>query len=355
MKNKTVLINNEVYQIKDIRNLVSIEKDNGYHPECANESWFIVSNLLAGEERIGIQLHCLIMSVKPLPTSASINVSIVNETSGEQKDLEFIVPMKEMKVSTSEFDIETKDFKFCGDANGVVAYFKKDGYEIDIKTKAKAPLLLICSEGAVDFLGVVQYDFAMPAMETTGSVTIKNVKKDITGITWYDRQWGDLPQYFIDVVRQKALEKLPIPSPIKGLFKSEDTGKNAMNWVWVNPQLDNGVNISIGEITMWGDKTFQGFATIVEPDGTTIQTQLLPSKKSEVWQSPRTGRKYPTRLEYEIPGVDCKLLVEVPFKSQEIVSEMGGTTKFEGAAVMTGTYRGKPVKGEGYVELVGDY
>jgi len=45
----------------------------------------------------------------------------------------------------------------------------------------------------------------------------------------------------------------------------------------------------------------------------------------------------------------------VPYKAQEIVSSEAALTKYEGAAVVTGTYQGEPVTGQAYLELVGDW
>jgi hypothetical protein len=52
------------------------------------------------------------------------------------------------------------------------------------------------------------------------------------------------------------------------------------------------------------------------------------------------------------PGVDSTLTVEVPLKEQEIVSKVG-LTKYEGAAIVTGTFEGERVSGDCYLEFVG--
>ena len=53
-----------------------------------------------------------------------------------------------------------------------------------------------------------------------------------------------------------------------------------------------------------------------------------------------------------IPGLESKLVIDVPYKPQEIVSKVGGA-KYEGMVTISGNVWGKPVKGEGYAEMVG--
>jgi len=47
--------------------------------------------------------------------------------------------------------------------------------------------------------------------------------------------------------------------------------------------------------------------------------------------------------------------VEVPYKEQEIVSDIDILTKFEGTATVTGTYQGQQVTGTAFLELVGNW
>jgi hypothetical protein len=58
---------------------------------------------------------------------------------------------------------------------------------------------------------------------------------------------------------------------------------------------------------------------------------------------------------FRAPQIQTELTIEVPYKDQEIVSKVGGLTKYEGATLVTGTHHGEPVTGHGYLELVGHW
>jgi predicted secreted hydrolase len=111
--------------------------------------------------------------------------------------------------------------------------------------------------------------------------------------------------------------------------------------------------MSIGHIKEFDKKRLTTAATCVKPDGTHVVTVIEPVEEIEHWVSPTTGNKYPTKVVLRAPSIDCVLTVEVPYKAQEIVSTVGGVTKYEGAAIVTGTFEGEKVSGECYLELVG--
>jgi choline dehydrogenase-like flavoprotein len=54
-----------------------------------------------------------------------------------------------------------------------------------------------------------------------------------------------------------------------------------------------------------------------------------------------------------IPAMDAELEVVPSPREQEFVSQVPALNKYEGASTMAGTWRGKPARGFGYVELVG--
>ncbi len=96
--------------------------------------------------------------------------------------------------------------------------------------------------------------------------------------------------------------------------------------------------------------------TAVHPDGThVVVPRIEPVEMSEYWTSPVTGHRYPTRCVFRASQIDTELIVEVPYKQQEIVSSVDILTKFEGSATVTGTYQGQQVTGYAFLELVGNW
>lgn len=74
---------------------------------------------------------------------------------------------------------------------------------------------------------------------------------------------------------------------------------------------------------------------------------------SDFWTNPKIGKRYPTHFELTFSGLVAHIVVDVPYKPQEILSARSGMSKYEGLMIVTGTLRGQSVTGEGYVEMVG--
>jgi predicted secreted hydrolase len=184
-----------------------------------------------------------------------------------------------------------------------------------------------------------QYEFALPSMVTSGIVVLEGMIYEVDGISWLDRQWGGLPRFFAD----------PFTIGVDGF--------SSMNWIRSNAQLDNGVNIALAQVRDMHDHKIYLALTAVHPDGTHIVVPAIdPVEAGDYWTSPVTGRRYPTRCVFRATQIHTELIVEVPFKEQEIVSSVSAAfTKFQGAATITGTYQGLEVFGRGYLELVGNW
>lgn len=341
---KTVMVNGEPYEAVTFRTMVDVKRDLPFHKEMPLESFFIVCNLDHNGERIGLQYQIIIMRVPGMPAAASVNVNLVNETTGEYKDAEETFLLDQVRISNDILLLEGDHFAFRGDENGLECYYASEGLNFRLSTKKTAPTLLLAGTGAFHYFGdVQQYDFAFPAMPTTGSIRFSGEEKAVTGITWLDRQWGDLPEFFLNRM-------------VKTPGEAVDAGQDdlSMKWLWLCPQLSNGVNISVGEIQEMGRKRLTMDVTAVEPQGTTVLLEPEVVEKSDYWVSPATGNRYPTHFRFKCEEAGIDLEVTVPHKENEIVSHVGNT-HYEGIALYEGTYRGEPVTGQGYVEMVGDW
>lgn len=339
---KFAKVNGKDYVMEDMRKLVTIEKNNAFM-HAPNESWYVAAHLNRDTDRIGLQYHLLILSAEGMPSMVSLNINLVNEAKETYKSLELAFPLDALKISTDCFHVEGPDFRFCGDANSVQCSYLGTDCKIDLNCQTTLPVLKYLGEGYGDFLGAEQYGYSFAAMDAQGKIVMDNETYDVNGIAWYDRQWGDLPDYFLN-------------ASMKGeAIGSAENKISAGRTTFYNPQLSNGVVMSLGEVYRDLENVYTYNATIMEPDGTIILPELTPPECSEYWTSPKTGHRYPTKLKFTLAPVDCELTIEVPYKPQQIVSERGGMTKYEGAAVVTGTYKGESITGNCYVELLGDW
>lgn len=72
------------------------------------------------------------------------------------------------------------------------------------------------------------------------------------------------------------------------------------------------------------------------------------------WTSHESKATYPATWQLKFPSLDVELDVVPLLTDQELrTSRSSKVSYWEGAVAVTGTKQGKPVKGQGYVELTG--
>lgn len=313
---------------------LDIEKHLPWHgPEMKHDSWFVVANLVDEDgARVGYHVHVNLKVLEGGDSQISTSIAVVNQETGFYKLQEFMTPTAEARLGEESFSIEFGDFSWKGDVNGQVLHAVIDGAEIECTCERTAHPIIPNGDGKFPFLGEEQYDFALPAMQTSGTVQMDGKTHVIaSGVSWLDRQWGGNPKMF-----------------------ASDKPITKMKWTWANPQLSNGVNMTFGDIYLLKPikKKALSVAEVSLPDGSVVHSKL-DLDYADYWKSPETGYKYPCELQAKLPTVDAELKIVVTPKNQEIITALESGHKFEGTADITGTYAGEPVTGVCYVELVG--
>jgi len=294
-----------------------------------NESWFIVGNLKCNEERIGVQVHCQVNRIGPMFLCVT-SINVLNESKGIYKTTERIFKKREIRIADDCFHIQADGFEFKGTPDEIFTHVNLDGIHIELHSLRHNPILKVNCLGYLEFIGVEQYDFALPRMETTGTVSVDTDTWEVNGISWLDRQWGKLPKQM-----------------------DGNKGMSGLRWTWLNPQLSNGCNLSLGQIINKDADILEKLAVVGMPDGSVIMAKIDPIETLDIWTSPDTGKTYPTKMRVVIPQFGGDMIMEVPYKAQEIKSKIPDLNKYEGSISVTGKMFGEEVTGEGFVEHVG--
>jgi predicted secreted hydrolase len=136
-------------------------------------------------------------------------------------------------------------------------------------------------------------------------------------------------------------------------FSTSALSPGQVGWDWFALQLDDGSELMVFTLRR-EDGSIDPFSsgTIVYPDGTwrTLTGDDFQVKVLDAWRSPETGATYPAQWMIEVPGEGLELEV-LPYIADQ---ELNLRYKYwEGAVRIQGKRRGKPVAGDGYVELTG--
>ena len=139
-------------------------------------------------------------------------------------------------------------------------------------------------------------------------------------------------------------------------FGSSQLGAAQVGWDWFSVALDDGAALMAYQLRRAdgsADSTSSASLALVDGSIDHVSSDGLVVRALDTWTSPDTGIVYPSGWELRLPDHELTLRVTPLLRDQELVTTATGVTYWEGLCRFEGERRGAPVRGEGYVELVG--
>ncbi|EIZ78317.1 mucin-1 (muc-1) [Novosphingobium sp. Rr 2-17] len=298
--------------------------------DFGTNSWFVIAHCVANGEVLNFLYHIMIFPMPGGGSAIQACVSITNETTGWYSADDIVIPLDQATIADTGFDIKMPNGRLWGtlDKLRVEAALADGRGKVEIEALATSPVIMNGGTGVFPLIDMMIHQYSVPRLAARGTITIDGKTSPIEGSAWFDRQWqnqdGD--------------------AAVDAAFK----------WSWMDINLDNGDAVSLwsGPAKLGGEE--RAWATILHADGSQTVAAAEPGLGArDIWHSEKSGARYPTRWTVRIPAMDAELEVTPSPREQEFVSQVPVLNKYEGASAMSGTWRGKPVRGFGYVELVG--
>lgn len=200
-------------------------------------------------------------------------------------------------------------------------------YQIRLDLHASKPPVLHGNNGLITYsqLGFSYY-YSRTRMPLTGTLSDHSATIQVTGLAWMDHQWGN----FLTLA--------------------------AGGWDWYSIQLADDTELMLYFLRAPTGKVAATYATHVAPDG---KESILPSddfisRALGSWTSPVTHATYPSGWQVTIKSLRLALTLTPELRDQELVTTATtGVAYWEGAVAIQGQQAGKPISGQGYVELTG--
>jgi predicted secreted hydrolase len=295
---------------------VHLPADQAAHPNAAQEWWYTVGHVNAHGHRFGYEVT---LAAGGRPQSF---IGITDKTTGEYYTQSTSYSPDQASASTTELDVRTPQATLSGPMDAMHLHATLPVGEIDLNLSARGPAMYNNGTGLIPFLGGTSYYYSLPSLATQGTFTVNGTAYEVTGESWLDRQWGTWDW--------STMQK----------------------WTWMAVQLSNGDRVNLWDMFAQGGEL--PYATVLHPNGTheVVAVNPLADTTSEFWTSPTTGKRYGTRWTVNIPGMDASLDIVVDVEGQERQG-IGGT--YEGAGSVTGSYQGKPVTGQVWLEQNGNW
>jgi len=225
--------------------------------------------------------------------------------------------------------------------------------KIDLTLTASKPFFLEGDKGCdpcVYGLGYRYYSFSL--LQATGSVVAGDRKANVTGIGWMDHQYGSGMEplgYFHGNDCIQALANVEKQFQPPGFLPM---------WNWYCIQLNNKVEITVAigpaPNPLSGTAKLGPYsltmATLIDVDAT--YRNVTGTATYIGWIKNSNGNWYPSGTNFSFD--DEKIELELtPTTMDQFGFDGKGLEYFEGGCLVTGTYKGNPIKGVGFLEMVG--
>ena len=318
----------------------SFPADHGPHPDFRTEWWYYTGNLRTAAGRaVGFELTFFRVA---LAAEAVVRASAwatrevyvahfaVTDVAGRRFHA-FSRSSREALglagAAASPFHVWVDDWSAEGDGPSARLRAADDDVALDLAVSATKPAVAQGDRGLSrkgPELGNASFYYSFPRMRAHGTVRLGRETLDVSGDAWMDREWS-----------------------------TSALGHDVQGWDWFALQLADGRELMF-YLLRRRDGTVAPFSagTLVAADGS---TRVLAASDVRIdalahWTSARSGVRYPSRWRLSVPSAALELQIEPRLADQELIV---GTRYWEGAVAVSGSADGRPIAGQGYVELVG--
>lgn len=299
---------------------IELPRDYHAHPDVeGGELWWITSSLRSGDRWFGTQTMLTTIGGFGLTVS-----TCVADLDRDQREADAqLCASDDATLATDRLEVRAPRASLTGSFEREAQLHAQVGATsaMDLSLRPTAPVIHNCGTGSFPLLGRVTWQFSVPALATSGTVTTPEGTFDVDGWSWLDRQWFD----HLDAA---ALGELA--------------------FTWMGLCLDTGDNLSLWDCTV-SDPDGRSWVTVVSPDGTHTLASIVPVARDagDPWTS-EGGTVYPRRWTVQIAALDATLEV-----TSTPLTELPGGVFFTGVLSVSGSWRGEPVRGYGFTDLVG--
>lgn len=326
----------------------SFPHDHGPHPDFQTEWWYYTGNVQdESGARFGYQLTFFRRAVTPtMPGRASdwatnqiyfAHFAITDAQSNTHGESEIfsrgaagLAGAEAPSESGTPFRVWIENWSvdaLSPDGSDVRLRADDGKMSLDLTLRSEKPPVLHGDRGlsrASDRIGDAAYYFSYTRLATEGTLKVNGKAFAVHGLSWMDHE-----------------------------FATTGLGPNAAGWDWFSIQLDDQREVMFFQIrNKDGSIEPMSGGTLIEADGRTRELKIDDVKimVESTWKSAWSGGTYPGAWRLEIPSEQIDLRLRPLIPDQELRVSF---VYWEGAVEIEGTSNGKPVRGDGYVEMTG--
>jgi len=321
----------------------SFPVDHGAHNPFRSEWWYFTGNLKNPQDRqFGYELTFFRFALNAeIPESKSAwrsnQLYMAHLTLTDVEKGRFYTDERKSRAGNDLAGASTKKYQvwlydWSAKTEGKVDFplrlqAKADDFAIDLLLTPQKPYVLQGDQGLSQKScepGNASYYYSYPRLETKGAITVAGEQFSVSGASWMDREWST------------------------SALSEEQSG-----WDWFALQLTDNSELMFYQLRRKdGQPDSNSSGSFILSDNTKISLKEhdVTIKNLDSWKSPHSKITYPSRWHLLAPAQDLDIEVVPLLNDQELNVSY---RYWEGAVSVKGTKNGKPISGQGYVELAG--
>jgi len=208
---------------------IALPADDGVQKSLV-QWWYWTGNIETGDGRpFGYEICFFVVSETMNLVQVAITDVNKNKFTFDEKLEVFLDKGEEDTFSLQLGSNSTENYVSAVGGNGADSLYSQVGrgkYILDVRLEATKPPLLHYDGLAHPYVfGGWTYYYSRTSMRTTGSLTIDGVAYQVTGSSWFDRQWGDLGEAVLQGWQWFAIELNNNAQIMLFDFKGDDSEK----------------------------------------------------------------------------------------------------------------------------------
>lgn len=323
----------------------SFPADHRVHPEYKTEWWYYNGQLQDAEgQGYGYQLTFFRVGLRPGPVPSrgsrwslrEVYLAHLAVTDVRRKKFSYAEKAGRGNLGLAGAEtgryrvwIENWSVAAAGEAQVLIAGDRSLGLRLQVLPSG--PPVIHGAEGISrkgPGIGQAAHYYSLTRMPTLGWITVQGREIKVQGLSWMDHEFG-----------------------------SNQLQPDQIGWDWFSLNLGNQAELMLYQIRRREGRVdpYSSGTMVVKNRGPQhLSREEVSIQVLKTWKSPRSQATYPAGWRIAIPRQDLILRVTPVLADQELLTlKSTRVIYWEGLVTVEGTHAGRPVTGQGYVELTG--
>jgi len=297
--------------------LIILPKDDA--PHHAEMEWWYYNGYLSTESGKQYSFHYTVFLLNNVAHHMVSHASINDYQTGKHYTAQRRTAGNPSTSKENAFEFAQGDWSMAGSNGTDQLKFNIENINLNLDLISTQPPTIHGENGVISLKDAGNsYYYSRSRMKISGVLKIGNTVEKVTGISWFDHQWGDF-----------------------------SVGR--LTWDWFSLQLNDSIDLMIYQLR---DKKTNEKILYTGTFNQNGNVEILSAEDFNVtptkgWTSKKTNIVYPTEWEIEIPSKNIKVLIKSRNESNEFDAKLTTYNIYwESAVSVQGTHTGF-----GFVEL----